>query len=99
MAKKKYETRRSMTDPRTHRTRKTQIEFKMNCAYCNGEFWGKSRKAKFCSTNCRVLNHVDKKPKKPVLKIPDKEAEFFKKRPQTKLKLKVKPINKTKKKK
>jgi len=27
------------------------------CHHCNGTFWAKSRKAKFCSTSCRTLYH------------------------------------------
>lgn len=99
MAKKIFNVRRSATDHRTHPVRTTQIEFQMECVYCKNLYWAKSRKAKFCSTNCRVLNHQDKnkakaeKAKKPL----SKEAKFYKARPQTKLKLKVPPIKKPKK--
>lgn len=27
------------------------------CLHCNGSFWAKSKKAKFCSTSCRTLYH------------------------------------------
>lgn len=98
--KKKFETRRSPTDHRTHKVRKTQIEFKMKCQYCDTEFWAKNRKAKFCSTNCRVLNHIDKQSLAAIKLLKqnlsdkakaelEKEANFHKKRPQLKLPLKT----------
>lgn len=47
--------------PKIYTTKKTHIEYLIECSHCGSQGWVRRKDAKYCTSNCRKLAYIKRK--------------------------------------